>query len=507
MTNAGVIACYAPFILAFIGMIVYIVKSKRLGRYNGYLLFLLGSLLAWLCCISLFYASGTEALAAFLYDVDLPFVALSSLAVFLLVMKFYHCDDYLSRDVVFCLLAVPVITLVLAFTSTGHEFLCTSLDIVALTPLHIVTRERGIWFWVHVAYCYLFAIVATVVALVQHFRLPKLFRLPSYLLLFAMVLTLAGNVVVLTGAAPVPLDFSLLGACCCAVILFYVCIRNRGIDFLNLARSNIFNSLRESILILDDDNTVIGRNRMAAAWLENIGADAGETSFDRLLERQTASAEKIEKNAIEDGGTDYLVPVPEGKRIFNLREKDITDRKGKLIGRFVICSDVTENRARIRRMEDEVGIDALTGLNNRRRMDEWLREIDAPWNLPVSVIMGDLNYLKVTNDTMGHQQGDVLLRAAAEILVASCPPSAHLGRIGGDEFLILLPSYTGEQTAKLIGLIETRLFKAEEQYPFRVSMALGAAVKDAPELSLATVIEWADGAMYEKKRQQKADRS
>jgi diguanylate cyclase (GGDEF)-like protein len=496
MTNAGVIACYAPFLLVLIGLTVYAAKKAPLGRYRRNILFLYGSLIGWLFFLCLFYASTTPEAAAFLYDLHLPFVSLTTLAVFLLAMRFYHCDMFLSRQILLVLLVIPLLTAVVSSTNLCHDFLRPYMTIVSVWPLHVVDKARGVWFWVHTAYSYALVLLTMGVALVQHCKLPPIFRLPSKFLLVAMMTSLCGNVLVLTGAFPVPLDFSLLGACICAMMLFYGCIRNRSMDFLHLARTNIFNSLPKAILILDDEGNLLGKNRKAGAWFAEIGVPQSETAYAAILHAQESCAEKTEER---DGGMDFRYPVPTGKRTISLREKIIADKRGRSIGKFIVSADVTENRALIRRLEDEAGVDALTGLANRRQMDRFIEELDKPENLPLAVIMGDLNYLKKVNDTMGHLQGDVLLRVSSAMLTLFCPANARIGRVGGDEFLILLPARNAEETAQIIRQIEERMAAATE-HPFEVSMALGMAVKSDEATPLEEVIAEADRVMYENKR-------
>ncbi len=82
--------------------------------------------------------------------------------------------------------------------------------------------------------------------------------------------------------------------------------------------------------------------------------------------------------------------------------------------------------------------DSLTGLYNRRFFEEELKRLDVPRNLPLSVIMGDVNGLKLVNDAFGHQKGDELLRKAAAAIVG-LPQGRHRGRWGGDEFVVCCP--------------------------------------------------------------------
>ncbi len=89
--------------------------------------------------------------------------------------------------------------------------------------------------------------------------------------------------------------------------------------------------------------------------------------------------------------------------------------------------------------------DALTGLYNRAYFEEELKRYNSPRYYPLSVIMIDINGLKVVNDTFGHDQGDKLLQHLASLLSSISRKGDVVARLGGDEFVILLPSTTAEQ--------------------------------------------------------------
>ncbi len=81
----------------------------------------------------------------------------------------------------------------------------------------------------------------------------------------------------------------------------------------------------------------------------------------------------------------------------------------------------------------------MTGLYNRRFYEEKIKRLDTTRNLPISIIMGDVNNLKVINDRFGHEKGDELLVKAAEAIHNVCRTDDIAARWGGDEFVILLP--------------------------------------------------------------------
>lgn len=164
----------------------------------------------------------------------------------------------------------------------------------------------------------------------------------------------------------------------------------------------------------------------------------------------------------------------------------------------VILSDVSERKKALDEIRYISFHDSLTGLYNRAFFDEEMVRFDTVRQLPVSVIMADLNGLKLVNDTYGHRVGDDLLKRAAEILRSSCREEDVIARWGGDEFIILLPQTPVEDALSIAGRINVSCSVAYvEDVP--VSMALGVAGKELAERAMADVLREAEDAMYKEK--------
>lgn len=152
--------------------------------------------------------------------------------------------------------------------------------------------------------------------------------------------------------------------------------------------------------------------------------------------------------------------------------------------------------------------DALTNLKNRAWCEKIMQEYEDSHN-PVSIINIDLNYFKHVNDTYGHAKGDELLINFAEILKEAFPYPACVGRMGGDEFIVILDYETEEELeAKIQNLkkvvTEWNQKSAEDK---QISFAFGYASNENDKtLSVWKVYETADHKMYEYKQKYKMTR-
>lgn len=176
----------------------------------------------------------------------------------------------------------------------------------------------------------------------------------------------------------------------------------------------------------------------------------------------------------------------------------IRDGSGKIHGAILVFRDVADERQKREEIEYLSYHDTLTGLHNRRYFEKQLALFDNVQHLPLAVIMGDVNGLKLTNDAFGHAMGDNLLKKAAEALKAVCRSKDVVCRYGGDEFIVLLPG-TGEAEAEQIAKRFKDSFSSVKIGPVGFSMSLGWAVKEKPEEDAAQAIKTAEDLMYKHK--------
>jgi len=148
--------------------------------------------------------------------------------------------------------------------------------------------------------------------------------------------------------------------------------------------------------------------------------------------------------------------------------------------------------------------DGLTGLYNRVYLEKEMKRLDTERQLPIGIIMADLNGLKLANDTLGHEVGDEMLKQTAEILRNSCRREDIIARWGGDEFVIFLPQTTEEDAKAICQRIDE---KCKETYikDISLSLALGAAIKNSMDIDLAEKLKEAEENMYKHKRDRKSE--
>lgn len=152
--------------------------------------------------------------------------------------------------------------------------------------------------------------------------------------------------------------------------------------------------------------------------------------------------------------------------------------------------------------EDEITYlsyhDSLTGLYNRRYFEEEVTRLNVQRQLPLTIILGDVNDLKKTNDSLGHKKGDELLIEISEILKNAVREEDIVSRWGGDEFGILLPNTDFEEAQRVIDRIKKGC--QESQFgPIPPNISLGFAVKTDINQDIDSLFTSAENEMYQKK--------
>lgn len=169
---------------------------------------------------------------------------------------------------------------------------------------------------------------------------------------------------------------------------------------------------------------------------------------------------------------------------------------GKLI--YAAARDITEHKLTEEKILYLSFHDQLTGIYNRRYYIEELNRVDVQSNLPLSLIMADVNGLKYANDVFGHLVGDEILIATAKELEAAFHSKGVVSRIGGDEFVIILPRTDRKTAEELINQVK-QLLLSKKVGSIRLSVSFGVATKTHSTENLEDIFKKSEEQMYQRK--------
>jgi diguanylate cyclase (GGDEF)-like protein/PAS domain S-box-containing protein len=284
------------------------------------------------------------------------------------------------------------------------------------------------------------------------------------------------------------------------IILFSDIIFVVGFSFFKVGEiipinyRHIIEDIKDPIIVLDNNSKMNFVNNSAKKF---FGID--DKYIGKLFENYWGDYKNLVLEE-EKGGVkkDIEVNLLKNRIIYELNVSILGRNPGASYGKVLLFRDITDRKNTEERIKYLSFHDSLTGLYNRAYFDEELHRFDVARQLPLSVIIGDVNGLKVVNDSFGHLEGDKLLAASAKVLTGSCRNEDMISRWGGDEFMILLPKTDEEKAFAVIDRIQQNALKCKDS-KIPVSIALGTATKKETGEDINDIINMAENQMYMQK--------
>ncbi len=246
-----------------------------------------------------------------------------------------------------------------------------------------------------------------------------------------------------------------------------------------------------------------------AQWLtgwtqEEAYGRAFEEVFHIVHEYTKMPCESPIRKVLDTGANyelgDYTVLVTKSGREIPIEDSaaPIRDDNGNVTGAVLIFRDFTEKKEKQERIEFLSFHDQLTGVYNRRYLEEQLQKLDHPDHYPLSVVMLDVNGLKLINDAFGHAMGDRVLKRATQILQELCRSQDIIARYGGDEFVIMLPKMSYDEVDLLLQRM-TEHFQKESVGSVAISVSGGCSTKQDETQEMGDILKMAEDHMYRRK--------
>lgn len=268
----------------------------------------------------------------------------------------------------------------------------------------------------------------------------------------------------------------------------------------------IGHSIAESIFLLSPDGVVLAANPTAAQRLGRYPDELLNQDFFALFPADLGQARRavveevcrlLEIRTVEDS---------RGDQVFALTYYPVISDEGECTAVVLVATDISERKKIEQTLEQLALSDPLTGLANRRGfMAQAERELSrmARYGGPLSLLMLDADHFKSINDRYGHQTGDEVLQRVGRLCRETLRDVDVVGRIGGEEFAVLLPRIAGEQAIDVAERLRRQI--AESPLPLasgevlQISVSIGVTSLVASVSSIDVLLHQADMALYQAK--------
>ena len=270
---------------------------------------------------------------------------------------------------------------------------------------------------------------------------------------------------------------------------------------------SLIDPIEDWIFYLDKDNKFLGCNLAFENFFdvkEEALVNDTDVAFNNPVFTQIYLAgAKCNKKDSADTKFEKTLTTSENKElIFEIIRSPYYDLNKEVYGTIYVGRDITKRKQQEDTLRYLNHHDVLTGIYNRSYLEEKRIEIDREENLPLSIIVCDVDGLKLVNDAFGHTAGDTLLKITTDILVQSSRREDLIIRTGGDEFCILLPRTSYQEAEMIQNAIHDKSREGKltvENDLLYPSISTGCSTKTVSSTNFEEVFKEAEDYMYQHK--------
>jgi diguanylate cyclase (GGDEF)-like protein len=348
----------------------------------------------------------------------------------------------LSKALTALLLVIPMITIIMVFTTPSHKLYYINPRLVATEFFLVFAFESGPWYKINSVWTELTIISAFLLLLVNVVRAPLKQKRQATTIAAGAFLPILSSILYFLDLIPgqpgkiEPTSFSMA----VTGLFFAFALFKLGLfELVPTARELALDSIRDGFLVLDRYENLQDLNQAAfhlpGAMDFRIGSPLPEGNS---LAEQLNSLLTKEVNQLE-----FSVEFPDHSiHFYHAKAYPIQTTTRRNNGTAILINDVTETVGLVKKLNQQANIDELTGIFNRRcLMQLGIQQLKRACRdgTPLGIMMIDLDDFKHINDSHGHLAGDEVLHSATKCFQNGLRDGDLLGRYGGDEFVALLP--------------------------------------------------------------------
>ena len=288
------------------------------------------------------------------------------------------------------------------------------------------------------------------------------------------------------------------------LIISYGILKYDFLEIRTLARETIFENNITGMVVLGPGKRIIDYNKAAEKFFEAINISLNNYPIEHILDRDRKLLEIFES----EGSRDFSLVIDGEERFFEIDVVPLGDSHNGITRMLKSIRDVTEERKIQQKLKYLATIDSLSGLYNRAEfMNLAKRELALAKrnNEDLSLLIMDLDNFKTINDTFGHAAGDEMIRELGRIIKTGFRKTDIAGRIGGEEFAVVLKNASLEEAKKAAEkfretVANRKVIYGGQEISFTVSIGVTAIHGNTDNVSdIEDILKIADDALYRAK--------
>jgi diguanylate cyclase (GGDEF)-like protein/PAS domain S-box-containing protein len=432
----------------------------------------------------------------------LPFISVLWLMVALLYTKTIYS---LKIRKALLLFSVPVITFFMRLTNSWHHLFYTKWEIRQIFGYHSLYMERGLWYYVNISYTILCLLLTVIIYFIGYLKNKVGYTRPHFLVfLLASLLPLIGIVLILLAYDERSIDYSALIMPVSLLTIGYGILKYDFLEIRTLARETIFENNFAGMVILGPGKRIIDYNKAAEKFFEAINISLNNYPLEHILDREPKLLEIFESETSRD----FSLVIDGEERFFKIDVVPLGDPHDGNRRMLKTIRDVTEERKIQEKLKFLATTDSLSGLYNRAEFMN-LAQREFAWakrnNEELSLLIMDLDNFKIINDTFGHAAGDEVIREMGSIIMTSFRKTDIAGRIGGEEFAVILKNASLEEAKKVAEqfreiVARRKVIYGKQEISITVSIGVAAIRGNTNDINdIEDAFKMADEALYKAK--------
>ena len=267
-------------------------------------------------------------------------------------------------------------------------------------------------------------------------------------------------------------------------------------DVIVTSREFIMKGMSTTVYVLNKRQLILDWNRKDWGTENPLLKPVYKENYQDYINRVL----NLSSGKLSPHSGDIFILKTKGKEYHLMQRLHEVGTKKSKLGYIAEIFEITPIYIKLRHFEQIAHIDTLTGLFNRNAYIEYVDNIDNVENLPLLVFVGDINRLKLINDKYGHIEGDSLIKNAASAINRIKPVNSFLARVGGDEFVLLVPNSSEEFAEEFIKEAIDICGSVPHSEEFVPAVSWGYALMSSEDQSYNDVFAEADKMMYEFKK-------
>lgn len=431
-------------------------------------------------------------------------IGISFIAALLLwlALEFTGKVKYLKAWFFILMFGSSVFFLISVLTNDIHHLYYTYIKINDSGPFQTADLGTGFLYNAQVLLVSCMFIISAVIYIQYYIRGAPIFRKQTLLMIIATFGIIIEFSLYLFGFIPWNIDAGPMIITINGCISAFAIFRAGLLDISPIARDKVFESMKEGVIVTDLSNVITDFNPASQSFLPKLSRDwICNNLFEIMPQFKIYS-----KNDSMSETKPFIFENNEGTQFYEIREVPVMAKPSKKIGTAWYMRQITEQYKLMEKLKNYAEKDELTGIWNRRKWIE-MAKIEfvraVRYKRSISIMLIDIDHFKVINDTMGHEIGDKVLNSFTNTISSELRESDVFGRLGGEEFAIILPETNKEKATvvskRLLYTISNKVMDFKDK-KLTITISAGIAVcENGTVTSLEEFIIKADKALYEAK--------